>query len=37
MKEIKCLYANIRDEMEDAEKYANLALKYKDGVSLPTP
>lgn len=31
MKEIKCLYANIRDEMEDAEKYANLALKYKDG------
>lgn len=30
MKEIKCLYANIRDEMEDAEKYADLALKYKD-------
>lgn len=31
MKEIKCLYTNIRDEMEDAEKYASLALKYKDG------
>ena len=30
MKEIKCLYTNIRDEMEDAEKYADLALKYKD-------
>lgn len=30
MKEIKLLCENIREEMEDAEKYANLAIKYKD-------
>lgn len=30
MKEIKLLCENIRDEMEDAGKYAGFALKYKD-------
>jgi hypothetical protein len=30
MKEIKMLAENIREELEDAEKYAWTALKYKD-------
>ena len=30
MKIIKCLVENIRDEMEDAEKYAKLAMEHKD-------
>jgi DNA-binding HxlR family transcriptional regulator len=30
MKEIKWLAENIREELEDAEKYAKAAIKYKD-------
>ena len=30
MKEIKMLVENIREELEDAEKYAKCAAKYKD-------
>ena len=30
MKEIKTLVENIHDETEDAEKYAKLAVKYRD-------
>ena len=30
MKEIKWIAENIREELEDAEKYATAALKYKD-------
>ena len=30
MKEIKMLVENIHDEAEDAEKYAKLAVKYRD-------
>lgn len=30
MKEIKWLAENIREELEDAEKYAKAALKHKD-------
>lgn len=30
MKEIKMLAGHIRDEMNDAETYAKLALKYRD-------